>query len=163
MQTMQTSRESSSPATPIQSETDDSRIILLIEDRQSDIDLVEEALRESQIQAILYVVRDGEEALDFLYQRGNYCQAPRPEIILLDLNLPRINGIELLRIIKEDVNLKIIPVVVFTTSRAANDILRSYATHANCYLIKPLDLEQFFRHIQATLRFWFTVIALPPR
>ena len=157
---MQTSRDSS--ATPIQPEVDHPRNILLIEDRQSDIDLVEEALRESRIQANLNVARDGEEALNFLYQRQRYRQAPRPEVILLDLNLPRINGIELLHIIKEDANLKVIPVIVFTTSKATNDVLRSYATHANCYLVKPPDLEQFFKCIQATLKFWFTVATIPP-
>lgn len=162
MLSMQSSKDSRSDPVPAQAEANSNRTILLVEDRQSEIDLVEEALRESQILFNLYVVRDGEEASDFLYRRQQYSQAPRPAIIFLDLNLPGMNGIELLSLIKEDANLKTIPVVIFTNSKAPRDISRSYGLHANCYLVKPLDLEQFFRLIQATVRFWFAVATLPP-
>lgn len=138
------------------------RAILLVEDRQSDIDLIEEAIQESEVSYTLYVVKNGEEALDFLYKKKQYYKVPRPELILLDLNLPRINGRELLSIIKADPKLKLIPVVVLSTSNSPGDITESYALHANCYITKPSDLDQFFAVVQAIVRFWFTAATLPP-
>lgn len=138
------------------------RAILIVEDRQSDIDLIEEAIQESKIPYGLYIVKNGEEALDFLYQKKQYHKVPRPDLILLDLNLPRINGNELLSIIKTDPKLRLIPVIVLSTSNSPSDITESYALHANCYLTKPSDLDRFFAVVQAIIQFWFTVAALPP-
>ncbi len=138
--------------------------ILLIEDKKSYVDLILEALEnchDNQVNCNLYVVKNGEEALNFLYRKENYAQAPRPEIILLDLDLPKMNGLDLLLIIKENPELKLIPVVVLTTSSQPKDILESYKRHANCYITKPFELDRFFQTIQATVNFWFTSAKLP--
>lgn len=136
--------------------------ILLVEDSPGDIRLTEEVLREGKVHNNLSVVRNGVEALAFLHQTGKYVDAPRPDLILLDLNLPKRDGREVLAEIKEDPNLKHIPVVVLTTSNAEQDILRAYDLDANCYINKPVDLEQFFTAIRSIENFWLTVVTLPP-
>ncbi len=135
--------------------------ILVVEDRPSDVELMREALDEYHKPLHLHVVRDGEEALEFLRQQGKYENAPRPDLILLDLNLPKLNGREVLAAIKADPKLKLLPVVVLTTSTTAQDILLSYELHANCCITKPADLDQFIEVIQVTLKFWLTFVALP--
>jgi len=135
--------------------------ILLVEDNPGDVRLTQEALREAKVRNNLHVVSDGEEALKFLYRRDGYSDAPRPDIILLDLNLPKKNGQEVLAEIKADPGLRRIPVVILTTSKAEEDILKSYDLHANCYVTKPVDFEQFIRVIQSIQEFWLTVVKLP--
>lgn len=135
--------------------------ILLVEDNLGDVRLTQEALREAKVRNNLHVVQDGEEALQFLYRRDGYSDAPRPDIILLDLNLPKKNGQEVLAEIKADPCLRRIPVVILTTSKAEEDILKSYDLHANCYVTKPVDFEQFIRVIQSIQEFWLTVVKLP--
>ncbi|MCL6465965.1 MAG: response regulator [candidate division WOR-3 bacterium] len=135
--------------------------ILLVEDNPGDVRLTQEALREAKVRNNLHVVSDGEEALKFLYRRDGYSDAPRPDIILLDLNLPKKNGQEVLAEIKADPGLRRIPVVILTTSKADEDILKSYDLHANCYVTKPVDFEQFIRVIQSIQEFWLTVVKLP--
>ncbi len=136
--------------------------ILLVEDNPGYIRLMMEALKESNVNNALSVVRDGVEALDFLHKIGKYAQAPRPDLILLDLKLPKRNGQEILAEIKNDPNLKRIPVVVLTVSSAEQDILKSYNLHANCYIIKPADLDKFIEVVKVTLNFWFNIVSLPP-
>ena len=136
--------------------------ILLVEDNLGDIRLTQEALRESKFHNQLHVVRDGMEAMQFLRHEGNFAQAPRPDLILLDLNLPRKDGREVLQDIKSDDDLRRIPVVVLTTSEADEDILRSYNLHANCYITKPVDLYRFIAIVQTIEQFWFQVVKLPP-
>ncbi|MBF0158634.1 MAG: response regulator [Magnetococcales bacterium] len=136
-------------------------VILLVEDSPSDVALTREALLESGIRNQLCVVTDGEAALDFLYGRGAYALSPRPDLVLLDLNLPRRNGREVLQEIKADAKLKTIPVVVLTTSRDETEILYTYQLHANCYVTKPVDLDKFFYVIRSIGEFWFTVAKLP--
>ena len=137
--------------------------ILLVEDNPGDVELAREALRECKIRNNLHVVPDGLEASAFLHRTGAYASRPRPDIILLDLNLPKRDGRDLLREIKEDKELKQIPVVILTTSAAEEDILRSYALHANCYVTKPLGIDQFLQVVRAIENFWFTIVKLPPR
>lgn len=136
--------------------------ILLVEDNEGDIRLTKEAFRESMVWNHMNVVRDGAEALDFLRREGKYTDAIRPGIILLDLNLPKRSGIEVLEEIKRDDELKHIPVVVLTSSQAEQDILNSYNFHANCFITKPLDLEQFLQVVQSIKDFWLTIVKLPP-
>jgi two-component system, chemotaxis family, response regulator Rcp1 len=136
--------------------------ILLVEDNPGDVRLTEEALKEGKIWVNLKVASDGMDALQYLRKEKKYANAPRPDIILLDLNLPRMDGRELLALIKADLSLKSIPVVVLTTSKAEEDILRSYELHANCYITKPVDLEQFIQVIRSMEDFWFTIVKLPP-
>lgn len=136
--------------------------ILLVEDNLGDARLTREALKEGKVYSNLHWVKDGVEALDFLNARGKYPEARRPDIILLDLNLPRKDGREVLHEIKNDEKLKHIPVVVLTTSKAEEDVLRSYELHANCYVAKPVDLEKFIMVVQSIDRFWLTVVTLPP-
>ena len=136
--------------------------VLLVEDNESDLRLTQEALKEGKMKTTLSHVWDGEEAAEFLRRKGRFKDAPRPDLILLDINLPRKNGMELLAEIKADDVLKKIPVVILTTSRAEEDILRSYELHANCYITKPVDLTQFIKIVQAIDNFWFTVVTLPP-
>ncbi|MBF0625235.1 MAG: response regulator [Magnetococcales bacterium] len=136
--------------------------ILLVEDNPGDVDLTREALLESKLHINLHVVGDGEAALDYLNQRGAYGDAIRPDLVLLDLNLPRRDGREVLEEIKSHPTLKTLPVVVLSTSNAQDDILRSYALHANCFITKPVDLEQFFLVVKSIEQFWFTVVKLPP-
>ena len=135
--------------------------ILLVEDNLGDARLAEEALKDSKIKNKLYVVTDGEEASDFLFRKGNHSKAPRPDLILLDLNLPKKDGRELLAEIKNDQTLKRIPVVILTISKAEEDIKKTYNLHANCYITKPLDLEQFMRVIKSIEEFWLTIVVLP--
>lgn len=136
--------------------------ILLVEDSPADVRLAHETLRESKIRNRLHTVADGEEALRFLRREGSYSDAPRPDLILLDLNLPRKDGRATLAEIKADPSLRRIPVVVLTISDAEEDVARTYDLHANCYIRKPLDLEQFSRVVRAIESFWFTIVTLPP-
>ncbi|AMV73598.1 response regulator [Desulfuromonas carbonis] len=135
--------------------------ILLVEDNPADIRLTIEALKEGKILNELNLAKDGVEALDYLFRRGAFSAATRPDLILLDLNMPRKDGREVLAEIKEDADLKRIPVVVLTTSKAEEDIVKSYNLHANCYISKPVDLEQFIRVIKTIEDFWLTVVSLP--
>ena len=136
--------------------------ILLVEDNPGDERLTREALKEGKVYSNLHWVKDGVEALDFLNRRGKYGAAPRPDIILLDLNLPKKDGREVLQEIKNTDHLKRIPVVVLTTSQAEEDVLRSYNLHANCYVTKPVDLEKFIVVVKSIDVFWLTVVTLPP-
>jgi two-component system, chemotaxis family, response regulator Rcp1 len=135
--------------------------ILLVEDSRSDAVLIQRTLRGSKLLNELHLVRDGVEASDFLHQRGRYVDAPRPDMILLDLNLPKRNGRELLAEIKEDENLMTIPVVILTTSSDEADILRSYQLRVNCYLVKPVNLEQFVEVVKSIEHFWFALVKFP--
>ena len=137
--------------------------ILLVEDDWGDIDLTKEALEDSKLQVNLNVVRDGVEAMTYLYQEAKYANAPRPDLILLDLNLPRKGGREVLQDIKHDDRLKHIPIVVLTTSDSEEDILKSYNLGANCYVNKPLGLKEFSQIVSSIEEFWFTIVKLPPK
>jgi len=136
--------------------------ILLVEDNPGDIRLTQEALREGKVNNEMYIATNGLEALDFLGQKGQYVHAPRPDVILLDLNLPLMNGVEILANIKADSHLKRIPVIVLTTSEDERDILKSYDLHANAYVTKPVDLERFIEIIGQIEGFWLTIVKLPP-
>ena len=136
--------------------------ILLVEDNPGDADLAREALEGGKIRNNLFVVTDGEAAMDFLYNAGPYADMPRPDLILLDLNLPRKDGREVLADIKAHKDLKRIPVVILTTSKSEEDILKSYNLHANCYITKPLDLNQFIRVVRCIEDFWLSIVVLPP-
>jgi len=136
--------------------------ILLVEDSPADVRLTQEALREARVMNTLHVARDGVAALAFLRRQGPHAACPRPHLILLDLNLPKKDGREVLAEIKQDHDLKRIPVVVLTTSKAEEDILRSYDLHANAYVTKPVDLTRFFDVIRALEGFWLAVVTLPP-
>jgi CheY-like chemotaxis protein len=136
--------------------------ILMVEDNPGDVRLTQEALKGAKLWARVHVVEDGVAALDYLYRRPPYESAHRPDLILLDLNLPRMDGREVLAIVKGDPSLKVIPVVVLTTSQAEEDVLRAYHLNANCYVTKPVDLHQFNRIVQAIEQFWLTVVTLPP-
>lgn len=142
---------------------DSSIVILLVEDNPGDVRLTAEALRQAKIANSLHVVEDGEEALAFLSQEHDYCGAPFPDLILLDLNLPKKDGRELLADIKADEKLKQIPVVVLTTSQAEEDVLRAYKLAANCYITKPVDFPQFMKVVRSIEEFWLTVVKLPPK
>ncbi|MGD0047959.1 MAG: response regulator [Bryobacteraceae bacterium] len=135
--------------------------VLLVEDNPGDVRLTREAMRESKVIVNLSVASDGEEALAFLRKEGAHHGAPRPDLILMDLNLPKMDGREVLAEIKVDPDLRRIPVVVLTTSRAEEDILRTYNLHANCFITKPVDLDQFIRVVAAISEFWFSVVRLP--
>jgi CheY-like chemotaxis protein len=137
--------------------------LLLVEDSPGDVRLTKEALKEGRVLNNLTVVNDGEEAVALLRRKGQYANATRPDLILLDLNLPRKSGLEVLAEIKVDPDLKQIPVVVLTTSRAEQDILRTYELHANCYIVKPVDLDQFIGVVHAINSFWLAVVVLPPK
>ncbi|MFC8128770.1 response regulator [Streptomyces sp. NPDC057302] len=143
------------PATPID--------VLLVEDDPGDELMTREAFQDNKIRNKLHVARDGEQALDFLYQRGEYVGVPRPDLILLDLNLPKYDGRQVLERIKSDADLKDIPVVVLTTSAAEEDILRSYKLHANAYVTKPVDLDQFIAAVRQIDDFFVQVVRLPRR
>ncbi len=136
--------------------------ILLVEDNPGDADLAREALEDTKLHNRLHVVDDGEKALAFLRRQGAYATAPRPDLILLDLNLPRKDGREVLAEIKTDDHLKRIPVVILTTSRAEEDVLKTYNLHANCYISKPIDLNQFMRVVKSIEDFWLSIVVLPP-
>ena len=137
--------------------------ILLVEDSPTDALLAQEALRGAHISNNIHIVEDGEEALAFLHGEGPYAHAPRPDLILLDLNLPKKGGQEVLEEIKTDPELKDIPVVVLTTSQDAGDVSKAYDLHANCYITKPVDFLQFTEVVQAIAHFWFAVVTLPRR
>jgi len=137
-------------------------IVLLVEDNPGDVDLTREVLREGKLHLDLHVAMDGVEAMEFLRRRGAHAQAPRPDLILLDLNLPRKDGREVLAEIKADPELRRIPVVVLSSSDAERDIVRSYDLHANCYVTKPVDLGQFITIVKTIEEFWMTIVRLPP-
>ncbi|WP_141619669.1 response regulator [Myxococcus sp. AB036A] len=137
--------------------------ILLVEDNPGDVRLTVEALKEGKVRNRLSVARDGVEALAFLRRQGAYADAAQPDLILLDLNLPRKDGREVLAEIKVDPALRRIPVVVLTTSKAEEDILRTYDLHANCYIAKPVELEQFISVVRSIDDFWLSVVHLPPK
>jgi two-component system, chemotaxis family, response regulator Rcp1 len=136
--------------------------ILLVEDNPGDVRLTREALREGKVRNNLYVAPDGVEALRFLRREGEYADAVRPDLILLDLNLPKKDGREVLEDIKADPALRYLPVVVLTSSEAEQDIVRAYDLHANCYVTKPVDLDQFIHVVHSIENFWFTIVKLPP-
>ncbi len=136
--------------------------ILLVEDNPGDVRLAREALKDSKIANRLHVVEDGVEAIAFLRREGPHAAAVRPDLILLDLNLPRKDGREVLAEIKADPDLRRIPVVVLTISRSDEDILKTYDLHANCYVSKPVDFEQFTKIVRSIGSFWFTIVTLPP-
>ena len=137
--------------------------ILLVEDNPGDADLAREALETSKVHNTLRVVGDGEAAMAFLRRQGKYADAPRPDLVLLDLNLPKKDGREVLAEVKADDDLKRIPVVILTTSKAEEDILKTYNLHANCYITKPIDLNQFIKVVQSIEEFWFTIVKLPSK
>ena len=135
--------------------------ILLVEDNPGDVRLTIEGLNEGKVRNNLHVARDGVEAMAFLRREGEYRDAVRPDLILLDLNLPRKDGREVLQDLKQDPALRAIPVVVLTTSRSEQDVLRSYELQANCYITKPVDLEQFITVVKSIEDFWLTIVTLP--
>jgi chemotaxis family two-component system response regulator Rcp1 len=135
--------------------------ILLVEDNPGDSRLAKEALKESKLLNNLHLVEDGVAALEFLWRKGKYSDKPRPDLIILDLNLPKKDGREVLAEIKNDEDLKRIPVVILTISKAEEDILRTYNLHANCYVTKPLDLDQFMKVVKSIEDFWLTIVKLP--
>ena len=137
--------------------------ILLAEDNPDDIELTVEALKDSRVRNRLIIVKDGEEAISYLQGKGKYQHAVRPDLILLDLNMPKKNGRDVLREIKNDPRLKRIPVVILTTSQAEEDIAHTYDLHANCYITKPVDFNQFLKVVKSIEDFWLTVVKLPPQ
>ncbi len=136
--------------------------ILLVEDNEGDARLAKEALQDSKVMNNIHHVPDGIEAMDFLHRKGKYKDVPRPDLILLDLNLPRKDGREVLADIKNDESLKRIPVVVLTISSDEQDILRTYNLHVNCFITKPIDFEQFLKVVHSIEDFWLTIVRLPP-
>ena len=137
-------------------------IILMVEDNPTDVLIAREGLLGAQMFNTLHVADDGIEALDFLRQRGKYTAAPRPDLIILDLNMPRKNGQEVLAEIKADEDLKEIPVIILTTSKSQEDISKAYGLHANCYISKPVDFDEFTKVVQTIQDFWFSTVSLPP-
>lgn len=135
--------------------------ILLVEDNPGDVRLAVEALKDAKVSNNLSIVTDGEAALEFLRRQGQYAQAARPDLVLLDLNLPRKSGREVLCDIKDDPKLRTIPVVILTTSQAEEDILKAYNCNANCYITKPVDLDQFIKVVRSIEDFWLTIVKLP--
>ena len=136
--------------------------LLLVEDNPGDARLTIEALKDARVRNNLNWVEDGVEAMVFLRREGNYIDAPRPDVVLLDLNLPKKDGLEVLAEIKMDENLKRIPVVILTASNADEDIIKTYNLHANCYIRKPLGLNQFLEVVKSIEDFWLTIVKLPP-
>lgn len=137
--------------------------ILIIEDNPGDARLIKEVLKEGKILNSLHIVKDGVQAVNFLHKKNGYSNVPTPDLIILDLNLPKKDGREVLSEIKADNTLKKIPVVIMTISQAEEDILRSYNLHANCYITKPLDFNQFIKVIKSIEDFWFSIVKLPPK
>lgn len=137
--------------------------ILLVEDNPGDVLLAKEALKEAKVYNNLHVASDGEQALKYLQRQGQHEDAPRPDLIILDLNLPRRSGREVLEVIKNDAALRRIPVVVLTTSMAEDDVLRAYDLNANCYITKPIDLEELVKVVRAIDNFWLSIVKLPPK
>ena len=137
--------------------------ILLVEDNPGDIRLTKEALKDAKVMNEIFVAKDGVEAIEFLRRKGRFSNVPLPDLILLDLNLPKKDGRQVLAEIKEDPILKHIPVVVLTTSKADEDIVKTYNLHANAYITKPVDLNRFAEIIHVLNEFWFTIVKLPPK
>ncbi|MFC7290557.1 response regulator [Hirschia litorea] len=135
--------------------------ILLIEDNDGDIELTREAFEEAKFRNTLHITKDGDAAMDFLFRRNGYEDAPRPDIVLLDLNLPKTDGREILEAIKNSSDLKRIPVIVLTSSQADKDIISSYDLHANCYIVKPVDALKFMEVVQQVENFWVDIVCLP--
>jgi CheY-like chemotaxis protein len=135
--------------------------ILLVEDNPGDVRLTREVLKDGKLRNNLFVCGDGEEALDFLRRRGKHANAVRPDLVLLDLNLPRKSGREVLAEVKEDPELKSIPIIILTTSAAEQDVLQTYNLHANCYITKPVDLPQFVKVVNFICDFWLEIVKLP--
>jgi two-component system response regulator len=135
--------------------------ILLVEDNPGDVRLTEEALKENNLHLNVHVVGDGVEAMEFLKREGNFSDAPHPDLIFLDLNLPKMDGRELLSKIKEDPDLRRIPVVILTISTAEEDVFKTYDLHANCYITKPVDMDQFIKVVKSVEDFWFAIVKLP--
>jgi len=135
--------------------------ILLVEDNPAEVRLTIEGLKEARVANNLSAVMDGDSAIEFLHRRGKYKNAPSPDLILLDLNLPGLDGRAVLRHIKEDPELKVTPVVIITSSEAESDIIKSYEAHANCFISKPIDFEGFTQVVRSIENFWFTVVRLP--
>ena len=135
--------------------------ILMVEDNATDVMITKEALAHAKVINSLHVVDDGIDALDFLHRRGKHAKAPRPDLIFLDLNMPRKNGQEVLQEIKSDDKLKHIPVVILTTSKAEEDVLKAYGLFANCYVVKPVDFDVFAEVVRSIQQFWFSVVTLP--
>jgi len=136
--------------------------ILLAEDNPGDVELTRESFEEAKVANNLHVTEDGAKALSFLKKQGDYADKPRPDVILLDLNLPKVTGHEILEFIKEDDSLKRIPVVILTSSEAEEDIVKSYNLHANSYITKPVDLDKFLKVVKTVEDFWLHVVRLPP-
>jgi len=136
--------------------------ILLVEDSPDDADLTVDALRDGRVRNHITVIEDGEEAMAFLRRQGRHATAPRPDLILLDLNLPRKSGREVLAEVKQDPDLRRIPVVIMTSSDDEKDILAAYNLYVNCYVTKPVDLDQFIRVVKSIEQFWFSIVKLPP-
>jgi len=137
--------------------------ILVVEDNAGDARLIKEILNDSKLFSSLYITRDGIEAMEFLHNKGKYKSAPKPDLIILDLNLPRKDGREVLAELKSDEKLRHIPIVIMTISQAEEDIIKSYNLHANCYITKPIDLNQFIKVVKSIEDFWFSVVKLPPK
>lgn len=137
--------------------------MLLVEDDPGDVRLTEEALKRSKLLVMMNVVGDGEQALQYLRQVGPYAGSVRPDLVLLDLNLPKVDGREVLAAVKADPDLRLIPVVILTTSAADGDILKAYGLGGNCYITKPVGFDEFRRIVRAIEEFWFEVVKLPPR
>lgn len=137
--------------------------ILVVEDNTGDARLIKEVLNDNKVFSSFYLAKDGVEAMDFLHNRGNFKTAPKPDLIILDLNLPRKDGREVLAEVKNDEDLKHIPIVIMTISQAEEDILKSYNLHANCYITKPIDLNQFIKVVKSIEDFWFSIVKLPPK
>lgn len=136
--------------------------ILLVEDNPGDVRLTKEALKEAKVRNEIYVAMDGEEALAFLHKQGKFADVKHPDVILLDLNLPRKSGLEVLKEVKSDPGLMRIPIVVITSSKAEQDIVKSYNLHANCFVTKPVDLNQFLDVVRSIEDFWLSIVWLPP-
>ncbi len=137
--------------------------ILLVEDNPGDVRLTKEALKDAKVLNEIYVARDGVEAMQFVHNEGSFVNAPMPDLILLDLNLPRKDGREVLAEIKKDPKLRHIPIVVLTTSKADEDIVKTYNLHANAFITKPVDLNRFVEIMHSLEQFWFTIVKLPPK
>ncbi len=137
--------------------------ILVVEDNSGDARLIREVLNDNKIFSSFYLAKDGVEAMQFLHNEGEFKNAPKPDLIILDLNLPRKDGREVLAEIKTDEDLKHIPIVIMTISQAEEDILKSYNLHANCYITKPIDLNQFIKVVKSIEDFWFSIVMLPPK
>jgi CheY-like chemotaxis protein len=136
--------------------------ILLVEDSPADVALTEEALMDSKLKNNLHIVNDGEAAISFLRRTGTYASVPRPDLILLDLNLPKKNGREVLAEVKADPSLRTIPIVIMTVSQDERDIIESYQLNANCYIRKPVKFEEFIQIVKSIEHFWFSIVTLPP-